>query len=246
MEKWTKVATLKVPRAFAASVPLKDGRLWILGGLGAKTILQSTEILQENMDGTWKVTRGPDLPRPLFGHCATTLPNGNILLAGGFDGLDQSRTTAEFQWNGEHDGKWINELWTDMLDQRYDHSCFVYEGSAYALGGWKENIAQTMKPEKYNSSSMKWETISDDWKNGLPDILRSFSVGTSEGKLALLGGVSCETGRHIHNGRKCNKRSEIYEFEPLQGWMKSDNKLMTSRSSHVSINIPVILESSCN
>ena len=245
VEKWIKAAKLISRRAFATSIPLTDGRLWIMGGLGSETILETTEILQENADGTWKVTPGPKLPTPLFGHCATTLPNGNVLIAGGFDGTDQIHTSSEFHWEDHRNGKWIDEPWTDLLFQRYDHSCFVHEGSAYALGGWKAFIDPLIKPEIYNTSFMKWETIPETWENGLPDILRSFTVGISEGKLALIGGVSCETGNHVSNKRKCGKHSEVYEFEPLQGWKKSENAIMNARSSHVGVNIPITIETTC-
>ena len=244
-ERWKKAATLRVPRAFATSVPLSDGRLWILGGLGSKTILQTTEILQEKADGTWKVTQGPNLPNPLFGHCATILPNGNVLIAGGFDGTDQSHMSGEFHWENHVDGKWIKEPWTKMLIQRYDHSCYIHGGSAYALGGSKANIDPLIQPERYNTSFKKWETVPKTWENELPDVLRSFSVGISEGKLALIGGVSCQTGHQVGNGRKCSKRSEVYEFEPLQGWKLSENEILHARSSHVGINIPITIEKKC-
>ena len=207
--------------------------------------MQTTEILQENIDGTWKVEQGPDLPKPLFGHCTTTLPGGNVLLSGGFDGSDQSHLSKEFHWKDRLNGKWVNEPWTNMLIQRYDHSCFLHQGSAYTLGGWKANLDPVMKPERYNISLMKWEIMSEGYEGELPDILRSSSVGTSGGKIALIGGVSCETGSHVHHGRKCKKDSGVYEFEPLQGWKKSGEEIETARSSHVGINIPITVENAC-
>ena len=204
--------------------------------------------MQENIDGTWKVERGPDLPKPLFGHCAVTLPGGNVLLTGGFDGWDQSNLAKEFHWEDNLNGKWINEPGenTNMRIKRYDHLCFYRQGSVYAVGGWKANLDPVMKTERYNISLMKWEILSEDNDSELPDVLRSSSVGISEGKLALVGGVSCETGSHVRNGRKCQKLPGVYEFEPLQGWKKSGEEIETARSSHVGINIPITVEDSCN
>ena len=74
-------------RAFAANVVLPDGRIWILGGLGSHHISGSTEILEKSStNGKWKITEGPNLHQPLFGHCAIVLPNGAVLVAGGFNG----------------------------------------------------------------------------------------------------------------------------------------------------------------
>ena len=124
-----------------------DGRLWILGGLGVDSILQTTEILEEQSDGTWKVTNGPNLPKQLFGHCVVSLPGGNILLSGGFDGSDETDISQEFRWEDGVKGKWINKPWSAMKEKRYDHSCILHKGVAYALGGWNANIDQKLKIE---------------------------------------------------------------------------------------------------
>ena len=63
------------------------------------SILKTTEILEETTDGKWKVTKGPDLPKPLFGHCVVALGGGKVLLSGGFDGGDHSDISQEFEWN---------------------------------------------------------------------------------------------------------------------------------------------------
>ena len=44
-KSWNKVADLKEARAYAGSVTMPDGSLWIMGGVGIKKVLTSTEIL---------------------------------------------------------------------------------------------------------------------------------------------------------------------------------------------------------
>ena len=223
-----------------------DGRLWILGGLGIDSILQSTEILEEQSDETWKVSQGPNLPKPLFGHCVIALPGGNILLSGGFDGTAQSDIAQEFQLQVDGKGKWKKEPWSSLKMKRYDHSCFLQNGNVHAVGGWKADLRPNLKIESYNTNLMTWKIAPATQANELPDILRSSSIGFSEGKLALIGGVSCITGNNVSNGRKCSKHSEVYEFEPQIGWKKFNNTIQIPRSSHVGVTIPVTVESTCN
>ena len=243
-ERWKKIATLKFARAFAASVVLTDGRLWILGGLGVNAILKSTEILEEKMDGTWKVTNGPNLPKALFAHCAETLLGGNILLSGGFDGDDQSDITEEFTWHDDMTGKWSSKPWSPMKYKRYDHTCYSLDGAIYLTGGWKAEITSKLKTERYNSTLKKWENVTSGMDGDLPDILRSAAVGISEGKLVLLGGVSCQVRNDLPNGRKCTKDAEVYELQS-SGWKKSTKKILTPRSSHVGVSVPTSIEYSC-
>ena len=223
-----------------------DGRLWILGGLGIDSILQNTEILEEQSDGTWKVTQGPYLHKPLFGHCVVALPGGNILLSGGFDGTDQLDIAQEFQWEDEGKGQWKKNPGASMKMKRYDHSCFLQNGNVHVVGGWKAELRPSIKIERYNTTLMAWKISPEIQDNDLPDILRSSSFGFSEEKLALLGGVSCITGSNVSNGRKCRKHSEVYEFEPRMGWKKFNNTIQLPRSSHVGLTIPETVESTCN
>ena len=50
-KSWIKVAELKTARAYAGSVTMPDGTFWILGGVGTKSVLKSTEII------SWKRNR---------------------------------------------------------------------------------------------------------------------------------------------------------------------------------------------
>ena len=201
--------------------------------------------MEEKLDGTWKVTQGPYLPKHLFGHCAIVLPGGNILLSGGFDGIDQSDISQEFHWEDDVNGKWIKKPWSSMKTKRYDHLCILQNGVVHAIGGWKENIDPHMEIERYNTTLMTWEIASDTQRDELPDILRSSSLGYSEGKLALIGGVSCITGINVGNGKKCLKHQDVYEFESQIGWKKLNNTIQTPRSGHVGITIPVSMEGNC-
>ena len=250
---------LKTPRVFASSVVLPDGRLWILGGLGVDSILKTTEIITPpSMEpfGRWKVTRGPDLPLPLFGHCVLKLSNGKIMLSGGFNGEDQVDIGKEFEWKGDLvSGKWTSKPWSGMKSKRYDHTCFSSEKVMYVAGGWRANYNGKLKTERFNVTSRRWnqvdvDPLSTDIDSELPDILRSASVGVSENKIALIGGLSCEVLDETSGNKKCTKDGYVYELGFNQErtalkWKKTDFQIGLPRSSHLTIVVPRSIHLSC-
>ncbi len=97
-KSWKKVAELTVARAYAASVSLPDGSMWIFGGLGKDGPLDSIEILSKDVStGEWKVkTYHISMRRKLFGHCAVFDPTDKrIVITGGF--YDGDYTDKVFQ-----------------------------------------------------------------------------------------------------------------------------------------------------
>ena len=209
------------------------------------SILETTEILEETPEGTWRVFKGPDLPKPLFGHCVAVLANGNVLLSGGFDGTDHSDITQEFEWIDSTTGKWSTKPWSPMEMKRYDHACYLNGNSVHVTGGWNADISEKLNTTRYDSISRKWNgTYAVDMDIELPDILRSAMVGVSEGNLALIGGVSCILQNDLRNGRNCTKHKEVYELHST-GWKKSTNEIETPRSSHAAIMVPSSIDFSC-
>ena len=243
-------------RAFAASVVLPDGRLWVTGGLGDDAILRTTEILEETTNGNWKVSRGPDLPKPLFGHCLEILRNGNVILVGGFDGKDQEDVTEEFEWTDKDSGKWSTKEWSALNTKRYDHVCYSRQGTVEVIGGWNAEFTRKLSMERYSQSGRKWQTVdnddgSDKPDSQLPHILRSATIGVSNNKLALLGGVSCELEDANSFKKKCSKRQNVYELQIDDAtnetfWRNVEYEIGIPRSSHVTVNVPKSIDYSCS
>ena len=128
-----------------------------------------------------------------------------------------------------------------MKGKRYDHICYLNDGAVHFSGGWHADIVQKLKTEKYNTTSRNWEEVN---MNGeLPDIFRSATVGVSESRLAFMGGVSCQAGSGITNGRTCAKTKDVYVLEPGSGnWTKTSETIETPRSSHVGLIIPTTID----
>ena len=224
--------------------------------MGDTAILKTTEILEETSTGIWKVHRAPDLPKPLFGHCIAMLRNGRVVLSGGFDGNDQSDISEEFEWLDNFSGKWSTKEWSALNANRYDHGCFSKGGRIELVGGWSADLSQKLATERYDQIARKWQKISSDTTNSnvdsaLPYILRSATLGVSEGNVALIGGVSCELESGSLAKTKCIKHKEVYELQlnvdlNVTQWKKTTNEIGLARSSHVSINVPKSIEFSCS
>ena len=107
------VTNLATARAYAPSVVLPNGTLWILGGLGKKEMLKSTELVSMQDNGKFMVEPGPDMTQEVFGHCVFMHPNGNkVVVAGGFDGTNRyMKHTEEFHLS---ENIWSTKAWSDM------------------------------------------------------------------------------------------------------------------------------------
>jgi uncharacterized protein (TIGR03437 family) len=81
--KWSLTRNLSGPGVGAAATLLQDGKVLVVGGCQDPDycfIVGSTELYDPNTE-TWAVTGGPATPRYILN--LTTLPNGNVLTAGG-------------------------------------------------------------------------------------------------------------------------------------------------------------------
>ena len=115
---------LLTARAYAPSVLLPNGTLWILGGLGKKEILKSTELLWVDENGDFQTGPGADMSQKVFGHCAFLHPNGNrVVVAGGFDGTNKYMKYSEEFYLSEN--AWVTKAWSDMITGSIN-KCIVY------------------------------------------------------------------------------------------------------------------------
>merc|ERR1711970_1395953 len=79
-QAWKLLAEMNSKRYYPSSVVTNEG-LWVTGGFNAdNSNLASTEYIYIN----GSVINGPNLPSVRSDHCMVTLPDGNILMMGGY------------------------------------------------------------------------------------------------------------------------------------------------------------------
>ena len=115
---WDVEARLGTARAYASSILLPNGTLWILGGLGKTKMLKSTELVWMEESGSFMTKPGPDMTQEVFGHCAFLHPSGSkVVNTGGFDGTNRyMKYTEEFHLT---ENSWETRPWSDMKTGRY-------------------------------------------------------------------------------------------------------------------------------
>ena len=199
--------SLSTPRAYAASVILPDGRLWMLGGAGSSSVLKSTEFIQTTESGISSILAGPDLPEPLMGHCAAVLSTVQVIVLGEFSALTNDFSTKAFiydfsasQWRKSASGS-----------GRLDGSCLntVVAGSRQVMmtGGWSNlALSDTLY---YSKDADRWISLNGTGSGSpLPIPMRSSVLIERNQTSILIGGSTCDA-----NGRSCKQTDKSNYIE---------------------------------
>jgi hypothetical protein len=189
-------------RAYAASVVLPDGRVWVLGGAGSSNVLQSTEFIEILDNNISKITAGPDLQEPLMGHCVALASTSEVMVIGGYSTIinDYSPTARMYDFNTN---QWSTNI-RMITGSRIDSSCRTVniEGIQKVLmvGGWN-NLALN-DTAVYSKSDGKWMFYNGTGTlaTPLPIPLRSSALIERNLTSIVLGGVSCNS-----DGRSCRQ-----------------------------------------
>lgn len=81
---WTATGAMAADRSYHTATLLLDGKVLVAGGAqdGGPRGSPSSE-LYDPISGTWTATGTMITPMPRYGHTATLLPDGRVLVAGG-------------------------------------------------------------------------------------------------------------------------------------------------------------------
>ncbi len=107
-----RIAALRFPRREHSTTVLKNGRIVVAGGVtrpndpvGATGTVETIFVSRSNSPwGMWQ--RGPDLNQPRRSQAAVPLPDGRVLVLGGFDETGTALSSTE-TWDG------VGPRWTD-------------------------------------------------------------------------------------------------------------------------------------
>lgn len=257
---WQKATQLRFGRAFASVAELPGRKLWILGGLGVDSILDSTEEISYDLESElWLTRTGPArLRRRVFGACAVTHTNmEKIMFAGGFDEATADYTDKIETYNLRTKA-WVTEA-SGFNKARYDHTCKVTTMRGVpvivAAGGYnKDGVAAST--EILDQTTRTWNlyesfenrTLAEIVTLSLPYMRRSAQLFTEpvSGSLYMLGGVSCgaETAG-ASEPKKCARMRSGLRYDQAGGdpstdsWVIDDDaKMKMERSAHTVLVVP--------
>ena len=149
---WTPTGSMCAPRCSHTAVLLPDGKVLVAGGRTNfiyNTFVSSAE-LYDPLSGTWTMTGALNFARD--GHTATLLPNGCVLVAGGY-GSAFELSSAEM-----YDPK--SGTWTttgSMATARLNPTATLLpNGNLLVAGGYNSIIGAISSAELYNPTTKQW------------------------------------------------------------------------------------------
>jgi len=111
--------------------------LVLAGLLGVGLVSAAADSALAQSSGTWTRTGSLNVAR--YGHTATLLPSGLVLVAGGIGSNSKSVSSAELY--DPATGKWT--LTGSMSTPRYDHTATLLpDGQVLVVGGLELSVSQ--------------------------------------------------------------------------------------------------------
>ncbi len=220
---WTATASLATPRRDHTTAFLDTGLVLVAGGMEGSSVAGVQKLTCELYDpiaGTWSPTGSIATGR--FYATATTLLNGKILLAGGYDYVAHHIAACEIY--DPATGTWSAAA--PMAMGRYAHTATrLPDGRVLVTGGATGSVAasgNTATCEIYNP-------ILDTWTAAPPlTTPRGLHTATSlqDGKVLIAGGVGAA---HF---------SSCQVFDSATGLMTVTGSMTTTRNGHTANLLP--------
>jgi hypothetical protein len=197
---WEFTGSMITAHAFHTSTLLPDGRVLVVGGLVNDRLDGQASAAAELYDpngGSWTATQRMTDAR--WGHTATLLPNGKVLVAGGYVNGTDSLDSAELY--DPSSGRWTAT--GRMATGRGGHAATLLpDGTVLIVGGGAEDTLLEGGPrsataEVYDPGSGNWTTAGN-----LTEARKGFTVTLlADGTVLVAGGDASFTAAELYDPR---------------------------------------------
>jgi uncharacterized delta-60 repeat protein len=179
---WTSTGSLGTGREYHTATLLPNGKVLVVGGDdgGSGGPLSSAELYDPAM-GTWSPTEG-SLGKGHYRHTATLLPNGKVLVVGGWVGIHLSSSAELYDATA---GTWTTT--GSMSTARYMHTATLLPNGKVLVAGGEDNSSHILSSaELYDATAGTWTTT------GSMSTARYMHTATllPNGKVLVAGGGS--------------------------------------------------------
>jgi N-acetylneuraminic acid mutarotase len=217
-DSWVDTGSLNLARSMHTSTLLNNGRVLVVGGLGgpipvAIPVAEQYVIVTPTV-GYW-VPAG-NLITARYGHTATLLPNGKVLVAGGNDTSGVALSSAELY--DPATGQW--SATGSLSTARFQHTATLLpDGRVLVVAGGA--AAGLASAELYNPATGQWvATNSTHW----PHQQHTATLLPSGNVLVVGGPIGYEANTEL--------------FNPASGTWTITSSLNTGRSAHTATLLP--------
>lgn len=234
---WSVANPMSISRASGASVTLQNGKILVIGGVTGNypsmTVVGSCEIYDPNT-GNWSAAGSLNVAR--WGHTATLLSNGKVLVTGGaVDIVSSFPTTTSCELYDPNTDTWT--LTGSMTGTRHLHTAsLMRDGNVLIAGGFIDISTSTAinTAEIYNTTLGTWSSIAN--LNTARGFATSNVIGDGYGIFNYDGYVIVIGGS---NNNTAIAQSEIYN-PSTNTWLTRAPQLLNltdARFGHTSVNL---------
>ncbi|ADO75496.1 Kelch repeat-containing protein [Stigmatella aurantiaca] len=217
---WASTGALSTARQYATATLLPNGKVLVAGGYHSTysyTYLATAE-LYDPATGTWSPAGAMASPR--YQHTATLLPNGKVLVVGGYAGSSGALATAELY--DPATGTWSQT--STMASTRYNHlATLLAHGKVLIAGGNGGSSGTLTKAELYDPATGTWSPT------GSMTTSRQYATATllPDGKVLVAGGSGYYSGLTA---------AELYD--PATGTWRAARSMVSPRYNHSATLLP--------
>jgi N-acetylneuraminic acid mutarotase len=225
---WTLTGSMTAARLYHTATVLTNGKVLVVGGNTSTNLsgagLASAELYDPNA-GTWTATGSLHVAR--FNHTATLLPNGKVLVVGGFTSAVGYLSSAELY--DPTTGTW--SITGSLHNGRLWHTATLLpNGTVLVVGGQSSLENPLTSAEIYDPTTGTWSVT------GNLNLGRYYHSATllATGKVLVAGG-STQSALYPGTGSQTNA-AELYD--PSTGTWAATGSLNTGRFGHTASLLP--------
>ena len=221
---WAATGSMAATRERHTANLLADGRVLVTGGAGLRhgdfTTLATSE-LYDPLTGSWSPTGNLQIGR--YAHTATTLLDGRVLVAGGYNYANR-QTLDDVEIYNPQTGTWSTTASLNI--PRSGHTAtLLADGRVLVAGGQNDTVLASS--EIYDPASGTW-TLSGNLKSARHD---SVATRLEGGKVLVEGGLTVSSGQNI-----VLRSAELYN--PQRGTWTTVPPMANKRYEHQAILLP--------
>lgn len=192
---WSKAPDMATPRSHHVAIKLKNGKVFLAGGYGGGTQLDSIEIYDPSANTwTWPATK---LTAKRSAASAVLLKTGQVLISGGYDGMDFSDTLELY----DPTKGTIAKLTAKLKSKRSGHtSTLLQDGRVLIAGGHCGSSCKLNSDEIYDPSKNSVTAISHP---GTSETFGHTATLLQDGRVLIVGGQYTQ--------------QKVLAFSPLMG-----------------------------